>query len=696
MAGPTLAVAVMSHESQLLDLVVAWEELRAAGRVATPEELCHACPELLEELRGCLAAMAGIDAVLDDRAATPEAVPLADADPDLTHPLAGPPRDHDRAGLVHWPTFPGYEILEEIGHGGMGVVFKARQIALNRIVALKTILTHGAIREEQKRRFVQEAQAMALLQHPNIVQIHEIGESEGHPFLVMEYVPGVSLRERLAGKPSPPRQAAEMVAVLARAVQAAHEHGIIHRDLKPNNILLGPDGTPKICDFGLAKCLEGTADYTQTGQVLGTPSYMAPEQVLQAQGSQGPAVDVYALGILLYELLTGRPPFLADNPLDTLQLVTSQEPVPPRRWQPRTPGDLETICLKCLEKAPSRRYPSAQTLAEDLKRFLAGAPICARPVGPVERGWRWCGTHPTGAALITVVAVAMAVVLAVVLAYNQRLTQELQRTDAADRQILATQQKLHHTLTQALADRLDGDLRELAVVPLTLATLLENRRDWEEEHFDRALKDMLNKAPLIFGLCVAFEPFQWRKDQQDFAYYVFRRPTGLAVKQLLPPAYRPIYREWEWYRAAQDGPHGRWSEPYIGEGGDGTPMVTFSAPIRRNGRFVGVVAADLATDYFRDLRRGIDRLDLGPKSHCFLVSAGQRILAHPVDRYEFPGLDSELMKIPLDASFRKLVGQWSHATAGMARAIDFATGQPASFLFSRVPSSGWTLVTAIQ
>jgi len=676
----------MSHESQLLDLVVAWEELRSAGRVATPEILCQDCPELLEELRGCLAAMAGIDAILN--------VP-AGADPQLTCALAGPPPDCDRAGLAARPVFPGYEIIEEIGHGGMGVVFKARQVALDRVVALKTILAHGAIREEQKRRFVGEARAMALLQHPHIVQIHEIGESQGHPFLVMEYVPGASLRERLAGKPLPPRQAAEMVAVLARAVQAAHEQGIIHRDLKPNNILLGPDGTPKICDFGLAKCLEGTADQTQTGQLLGTPSYMAPEQVLRAQGAQGPAVDVYALGVLLYEILAGRPPFLADNPLDTLQLVTGQEPLPLRRWQPRTPRDLETICLKCLEKAPGRRYPSAQALADDLQRFLAGEPICARPAGPVERGWRWCRGHPTGTALAGAVAAALVAVLAVAGAYNQRLAGELARTDAARRQVLSSQEKLHHTLTHAVAERLDGDLRELAAVPLTMATLLENRGDWDEEQLDRALKDMLGKTPLIFGLCVAFEPHQWRGAEQDFAYYVFRRPHGLAVKRLLPPAYRPNYRQWEWYRAGQDAPHGRWSEPYIGTGGDGTPMVTFSAPIRRDGRFVGVVTADLATDYFRDLRRNVDRLDLGPKSHCFLVSPGRQILAHPADRYEFPGRDADLMRIPLDASFRELVGQWTISPAGTARAVDFSTGQRATFLFCRVPSSGWTLATVI-
>jgi hypothetical protein len=297
--------------------------------------------------------------------------------------------------------------------------------------------------------------------------------------------------------------------------------------------------------------------------------------------------------------------------------------------------------------------------------------------------------------MISLAALAAIVVLTLVTVYDRRLSRELDRIEAADRRVLTTQEKLHRTLTQQVADRLDGDLRELAAVPLTTATLLDSRRDWDEEHIQQALKDMLRKTPRIFGLCVAFEPYAWRKDRPDFALYVYRRREGLAVKQLLLPSYQPLYRDWEWYRAAKESPQGRWGEPYVGDGGDHTPMVTFSAPIRRDGRFAGVVAADLAMDYFRDLRRGIDRMDLGPESHCFLVSPGQRILAHPLDRYEFPGPDADLARIPLDASFHNLVSQWTRATAGTARAIDFATGRPASFLFFRIPSSGWTLVTAI-
>jgi tRNA A-37 threonylcarbamoyl transferase component Bud32 len=677
----------MSQETRLLDLVVEWEERRAAGHTVSPEELCIDCPALLDELQERLRAIARIDAVLN------AVGPQSDESAGCTQIFPGPPGIASRTQAEAWPVIPHYEILEELGRGGMGVVYKARQIALGRIVALKTILPQGAVGEESRRRFVQEAKAMALLQHPNIVQIHEIGQQGEHPFLVMEYVEGESLSARLAGKALPPRKAAELVAVLARAVHAAHAHGIIHRDLKPNNILLAADGAPKICDFGLAKNFENTADQTQTGLLAGTPSYMAPEQVWGTRGTQGPAIDVYALGAVFYEMLTGRPPFLADNAIETMRLVTKQEPVPPRRWQPKTPRDLETICLKCLAKEPRRRYAGAVELAEDVGRFLAGEPIHARPAGPLERSWRWCRMHPSVAALMAVAAMAVVVVLTVVLAYNRRLSHELDRTDAARRQVLTAQEKLHHTLTEEVAGRLDGDLRELAAVPLTMAALLENRRDWDERQIEQALKDILNKTPLVFGLCVAFEPYAWRKDREDFAFYVYRRQGGLTVKQLLPPSYQPLYRQWEWYRAAKDSPQGRWGEPYIGDGGDHRPMVTFSAPIHRDGRFTGVVTADLAMDYFRDLRGNIDRLDLGPQSYCFVVSAGHRILAHPLDRYEFPGPDSDLTKIPLDESFRSLVGQWVQAPSGTARAVDFSTGRPAIFLYSRVRAAGWTLVT---
>jgi serine/threonine-protein kinase len=302
----------MSRKSQLLDLVVRWEDLRAGGAAADPEDLCRDCPELLEELRQSVQAVAEMDAVLYvDR--EPNESGRKTPDEPAASLLAAPGVATGSGGGSSIGVLPGYEILEELGRGGMGVVYKARQIALERIVALKTLLPHGTVPEQEKRRFLREAKIMALLQHPNIVQIHEVVDLREHPQIVMEYVPGGNLSEKLGGKPLPPRAAAELAAVLARTVQAAHHQGVVHRDLKPTNVLLTAEGTPKICDFGVAKWFDGPGDGTQTGQLMGTPSYMAPEQLHRSQTNVGPTVDVYALGALLYELLTGRPPFLADK-----------------------------------------------------------------------------------------------------------------------------------------------------------------------------------------------------------------------------------------------------------------------------------------------------------------------------------------------------------------------------------------------
>lgn len=680
----------MSQESRLLDLIVNWEELRAAGQEASPEVLCQDCPELLDELKERLEALEQVNGVLalsGSQAARPAGK--------TTFPLSKPlfPTDTGSAGT--WLTDGQFEILAELGRGGMGVVYKARQVPLGRIVAIKAIRGEGSIRPDQRQRFVREAKAMARLQHPNIVQIYEIHLEGECPFLVMEYVDGQSLADRLGGKPEAPAPAARLLAVVARAVHAAHEQGIIHRDLKPTNILLTADGAPKICDFGLARHLETPADHTRTGQLVGTPSYMAPEQILDESGVQGPAVDIYALGAVLYEMLTGRPVFLADNPLDTLQQVATQDPVPPRQWQPKIPRDLETICLKCLAKEPHRRYASALALAEDLERFLAGAPIHARPVGPLERALRWCRVYPARAALVGVVALALVTVLTMVSAFSWRLGRELQRTEEARQQVLSVQDRLRRTVSQEVADSLDGDLRELAAVPLTIASLLGSVRQLDERYLEGIMKEMLERSPLIFGLCVAFEPFSGQKDREDFALYVYRKGEGLAVKQLLPATYQPHYRQWEWYRAAKGQRQGRWSEPYIGEGADGTPMVTFSVPIEREGRFTGVVTADLAMDYFRNLRARVARLDLGPRGYCFMVSAGQRILVHPTERYQFPSQSARLEELPLDESIRARIAS-SRPGPPSLRGVDRPTGTPVSFLFSPIPAANWTLVTVVE
>jgi formylglycine-generating enzyme required for sulfatase activity len=305
-------------------------------------------------------------------------------------------------------TVPGYEVIRELGRGGMGVVYQARHLKLNRLVALKMILAGSHAGAADLARFQTEAEAIARLQHPNIVQIHEVGEHEGKPFFSLEFCGGGSLEKKLNGTPLPAQEAAALMETLARAMQAAHEQHVIHRDLKPANVLLTEDGTPKITDFGLAKKLD-EAGQTGSGAVMGTPSYMAPEQAGGKAGTTGPACDVYALGAILYELLTGRPPFRAPTPLDTLMQVVSDEPVPPGRLQSRTPKDVETVCLKCLQKDPTKRYASARALAEDLRRFRSGEPVWARPVGRLERAVKWVKRNPVVTALAAAVVLALAV-----------------------------------------------------------------------------------------------------------------------------------------------------------------------------------------------------------------------------------------------------------------------------------------------
>jgi WD40 repeat protein/serine/threonine protein kinase len=295
---------------------------------------------------------------------------------------------------------PGYEIEGVLGRGGMGVVYKARHLALKRPVALKMILGGGHAGEADRARFRLEVEAVARLQHPNIVQIHEVGEVGGLPFCALELVEGGSLAAKLRDKPLPPRAAARLVSLLAEAMHLAHSRNVVHRDLKPANVLLTADGQPKVTDFGLARHLDVDSGQTQTGAIMGTPNYMAPEQASGQTHAAGPAADTYALGAILYECLTGRPPFQGATPLETLDQVRSREPVPPSRLEPKVPRDLETICLKCLRKEPEQRYSSARELTDDLARFQRGEPVLARPVGRVERGWRWTRRNPGLAAAL--------------------------------------------------------------------------------------------------------------------------------------------------------------------------------------------------------------------------------------------------------------------------------------------------------
>ena len=298
------------------------------------------------------------------------------------------------------PQISGYEIQAILGRGGMGIVYKARHLRLSRAVALKMLQAGAYAGSHERARFQREAQVVAGLRHANIVQVYDVGDHDGCPFFTMELLEGGSLVQALAGTPQPARQVAALVVMLAEAVQVAHQAGIVHRDLKPGNILLTAEGTPKVADFGLARHFEGEAALTLSGTRMGTPSYMAPEQVVGKAGTTGPATDIYALGALLYEMLTGRPPFRGETATETERQVVQDEPVSPSRLNTKVPRDLETICLKCLSKEPHRRYASAAAIADDLRRFMEGRPIKARPVGWGERSWRWCRRNPMAAALL--------------------------------------------------------------------------------------------------------------------------------------------------------------------------------------------------------------------------------------------------------------------------------------------------------
>ena len=321
----------------------------------------------------------------------------------------------------------GYDLLEEVGVGGMGIVYKARHRELNRIVALKMLKTAEMTDAESRLRFRAEAESVARLQNPNIIQVFEVGEQDGAPFIALEFVDGGSLTQRTA-HPQSPRVAAELVEKLARAVHSAHELGVVHRDLKPANVLLTRSGEPKIADFGLAKQIEHERDssggfVTQAGTVVGTPEYMPPEQT--SGHPAAPPIDIYALGVILYELLTSSVPFRGATPFDTMTLVHDQEAVPPRRLQPALPRDLETICLKCLEKAPSRRYATALHLADDLRRFLDGRTILARRASSVERSVRWVRRNPVVATLLAAIAAVICIAFLVVSRSNLQLEEAL-------------------------------------------------------------------------------------------------------------------------------------------------------------------------------------------------------------------------------------------------------------------------------
>jgi tetratricopeptide (TPR) repeat protein len=404
----------MAAKSWVQDLL---DEISDSGQ--TPEEVCGDRPELLSEVRRRWRQMCAVRAELHALFPTTGHAPDADTS---SYP--------SRHGGSELPRIPGYDVGALLGRGGMGVVYKARHLRLNRFVALKMLIAGAYAGPRERARFQLEAESVASLRHANIVQVYDVGEHEGWPYFTMELLEGGSLAQALAGTPQPARQAAALVATLAEAMEVAHRGGIVHRDLKPANILLTAEGTPKVADFGVARHSDGEPALTLSGGRLGTPSYMAPEQVIGKAGTIGPATDIYALGAVLYEMLTGRPPFRGETAAETEREVIRDEPVSPSRLNPKVPRDLETICLKCLSKEPGRRYASAAALAADLWRYVEGRPIQARRVSVPEQAWRWCRRNPAVAGLAA--AAFLAMVLGTAVSAGQAI--RAQRAVAAEKE----------------------------------------------------------------------------------------------------------------------------------------------------------------------------------------------------------------------------------------------------------------------
>ncbi len=392
--------------------------------------------------------------------------------------------------------FGDYELLEEIARGGMGIVYRARQRSLNRIVALKLVLAGHFASEEEVERFRREAEAAANLQHPNIVAVYEVGRHDDRQYFSMAYVTGRSLAEMVRENPLPAIQAAGYVETVARAVEYAHQQGTLHRDLKPANILIDQDDQPRITDFGLARRVDADSDLTKRGQILGSPSYMPPEQASGRLDELGAASDVYALGAVLYDLVTGRPPFKAETSTETILHALHDEPVSPRVLNPRVPRDLETICLKCLQKQPHRRYDTSGELTDELERFLSGEPIHARPITQLERTWRWCRRNPVVSTLTVALVVAVLMGFVGIAAQWIRAENEAKRAN-----LTAESELLHRRKAEKAADR---NRRLLYVADMNVA-----QQAWEAGNVEHVVELLERHRPKPDEDAEDLRGFQW-------------------------------------------------------------------------------------------------------------------------------------------------------------------------------------------
>jgi eukaryotic-like serine/threonine-protein kinase len=575
----------MDREQLLDEVITTYLKAVDAGQHPDPAELLARHPELADELTEFFAAQNSVDrAAVQLRGVVP-ASPKACDPPTLEPsphsasdaPTLAPGEALAHSGLGRIRYFGDYELLEEIARGGMGVVFKAKQVSLNRIVALKMILAGQLASALDVARFRAEAEAAANLDHPNILPIFEVGEFQGQQYFSMKLIQSGSLADRMKSLVGAPLESARLVENVARAVHFAHQRGILHRDLKPGNILLAlnPQSesrnpkqsqstgatstkgngevsgtgisdpvasefgilisnlTPFVTDFGLAKRISGGSNLTQSGAIVGTPSYMAPEQASAEKGLTT-AADTYALGAILYECLTGRPPFAAATPLDTILQVISDEPVPPRQLQLKTPRDLETICLKCLEKDPAKRYGTAEELAEELRRFQDGEPVLARPVGSVERGWRWCRRNAVVAALLGLAAGLLLAGTVVSTVFGIQTAREAQSARQAESKAQTEAEAARRAETVAQAETEAARHAErLAQRRAYGSDMLLTQAAWEQNHVYRFLQ-LLEAHQSDDKDLRGFEWFYWTRQFQR-GHVTFKGHTGNVVSVTFSP-----------------------------------------------------------------------------------------------------------------------------------------------------------------
>ena len=528
------------NEECLLELIYGEYCVRESlGEQPTCRQYCEQFPQLTERLERLLEVHRALDSGTPSFASIQQTVHVSEDCSVVISPDTIPTEDLVRGNERITPRqqkapqkaplgqFGDYHLLEEIARGGMGVVYRAQQVQAKRMVALKMILAGKFATEKELKRFYSEAEAAARLDHPNIVPIYEVGEQDGHPFFTMAYVNGQNLAARIAEGPLAQREAANLTREIASAIDYAHQHGIIHRDLKPANILLTSNGQTRITDFGLAKRIDDQANLTVTGDVVGTPSYMSPEQVHGNPTDVGVSTDVYSLGAILYCLLTGRPPFQAATILETFTQLTQVEPVPPRQLVPTINPDLETICLKCLQKAPHKRYPTATELLNDLDRYLEGKPVQARPVSQIERSWRWCRRKPIVASLFATIAlliVIISIVSSVAAVHLNSLAQKESqaRLRAEEAQRVAEMQQARFQREKKRADA------QAATAMQHLLTIKHEKRiarhilyaghmnlaqtAWQEAHLEN-VASLLNQH----------RPTGRQEDIRNFEWYYFQR-----------------------------------------------------------------------------------------------------------------------------------------------------------------------------